>query len=1116
MKINIHTHWLVRLRSTVLPLAAALGVAACGGGKDAEVADSAASAPGTSSGPAAPAPSGTNSNATPPAATAEGLRITLTSATGGASVPFTVGQPLRRGDVPRGSVLTASLPGFQCVTKNRWPDGSAKFAVLSGTANLGANAPQGIKLSVAAAPAEQAPISTANLKATGIAASVKFPPFGTAGWTGADWDQPAQTLIAGPQMSSWVYRKPIGQDPHLVAWLEVRAYRSGAVEVLPWLENGYLNVPGPTEKAGTATFSLGGRDRFSEPLKLLNHQRAVLARGTTLTHWLGTDPQVTPRHDTAYAMATRLVPNYRGVTPANSALFKRLHDSYTPLMQGGFPGAMGTAGYSESIGLLPEWEAAFFTTGGDPRAWRSVIINGYAAGRYGIHYRDETTQRPLKFSTYPHLVMGGGSGVSDVGASTKNSYTPAASGAQPPRFATSHHPSMGYAAYLLTGWNYFAEESQFLATANFLKQNDSTRHQGTGVLESITGSNTTRGAAWAIRSLAQAATIAPDDDPLHSELVDSLSANIAYYHGRYIAIPNNPLGLVQPYSDYAAGDPWSSAPWMDDFFTAAFGYAKELAVHSEAVQSKLDEFLAWKYRSVVGRLGGSGDRDFSYRYAAQYTVLYSPSAKADWLTGKGPWYANWGEVARAMNLPTSGNPGEALASGYPTEATGYWGNLMPALSYAVDHGAAGATDAWRRVTSASNFPSQANAYHHDPVWGVQPRSVAAGGGQTPAPSPAPAPASSPASAPSAPPAPAPAPASAPPPGVPIAPSLPPAAPTPGTSAQSPASSPAAPAAIASLTAGQWLELPNTKIRSVLPSVAQQGYPPNIVKAWNGGTVDAHRSRLLVWGGGHADYWGNEMYALDLPSLSIKRIVEPSPRTSEADCTSALPDNTPTSRHTYDGLTYIAHADRFFATHGSKSPCGGDDWATWTYDFKTNRWQQMVFMAGPHSFGSMAVYDQQTRQVFAADQRKFFAYSLENNRYTELGSHSIDYHLSATIDSKRRKFVTLGDGVRIIDLDTGRLTTVTTTNAPAFVSSKQSPGVAYDPVADRIVAWHGGSEVWALDMDTLAWTQVAKTPGPTAAAPKQGTFGRWGYIPQYRVFALINDIDQNAWVFRLAR
>ena len=38
--------------------------------------------------------------------------------------------------------------------------------------------------------------------------------------------------------------------------------------------------------------------------------------------------------------------------------------------------------------------------------------------------------------------------------------------------------------------------------------------------------------------------------------------------------------------------------------------------------------------------------------------------------------------------------------------------------------------------------------------------------------------------------------------------------------------------------------------------------------------------------------------------------------------------------------------------------------------------------------------------------------------------------------------------------------------------------------------------------------------PSSAAPSQGTFGRWGYVPQYRVFVLVNHIDQNAWVFRL--
>jgi hypothetical protein len=76
-------------------------------------------------------------------------------------------------------------------------------------------------------------------------------------------------------------------------------------------------------------------------------------------------------------------------------------------------------------------------------------------------------------------------------------------------------------------------------------------------------------------------------------------------------------------------------------------------------------------------------------------------------------------------------------------------------------------------------------------------------------------------------------------------------------------------------------------------------------------------------------------------------------------------------------------------------------------------------------------------------------------------------------------------------------------------------VAYDPVADRIVAWHGGSEVWALDMDTGAWTQVAANAGPASSSQVNGTFGRWGYVERYNLFVLVNSIDENAWVFRLA-
>jgi hypothetical protein len=260
-----------------------------------------------------------------------------------------------------------------------------------------------------------------------------------------------------------------------------------------------------------------------------------------------------------------------------------------------------------------------------------------------------------------------------------------------------------------------------LATTNYLKQSSATRRQSKGVLESSAGTNIPRGAAWALRTLAQAAAITPDSDPLRAQFVNSLSENVLHYHAKYVAKANNPLGLVQPYDHLNGTDPWTAQIWMDDFFTASFGYLGELAVTNSAVQTQLQQFLAFKFKAVVGRLGGSGTNQFSYRYAAQYSVPFAPSNSSNWETGAGPWYSSWGDVARAMGLATTGNTGESLDSGYPTEATGYWSNLMPALSYAVDFGATGAADAWTRVTSASNFPTQAARYNDEPVWGVKPR-----------------------------------------------------------------------------------------------------------------------------------------------------------------------------------------------------------------------------------------------------------------------------------------------------------------------------------------------------------------------------------------------------------
>jgi hypothetical protein len=667
----------------------------------------------------------------PPSPVAGSSTLRVTSSSTGTGLPFSAGYAFRQGDIPAGKYITASngsLRGFQAAVKNRWRDGSVKFAVLSGLVDLSANVEQTLTIGWTDSAPSGAALGLASLKATGISASISYGSYGTASWSGSGWDSPFLSPVSGPEMSSWVYRQPIGSDQHLVAWMEVRLYRSGAVEIVPWIENGYLLRASPGERSGTATFSINGTTRFSGSLTLYNHTRAVLASGQALSHWLGGDPGITFRHDMGYLQLTGLVPAYRARTSASSAIWSRISSSYTPLAQHDFPNSMGTSGFHPSIGPLPEWDVAYMTSDGDPRAWRAVQVNGYAAGRYGFHFRDEVTNRAPRFSSYANLVLSSGSGISNTGSSSTNAYTPATSGGTAPNFTNSHMPSIGFMAYLVTGRWYFLDEMQLLSSAMFLKQTDTQRNLTQGVILASVGANTTRGAAWTLRALADTAAMTPDDDePIRSDYVGSVQGNIDAYHSRYVAQPNNPLGVVQPYSDYTSGDgKIDSAAWMEDFLTWSFGNIKSLQAYGPAYDTKVDQFIAWKYRSIVGRLGLNQSGSWSYRNAAVYTMPYAPSESPDWSGGSGPWYSNWGDAYIANGLAyVSGN---TLLGSYIDGdglATSYWGNLQPAIAYAVEQGASGALDAYNRMVGAPNWLSAAAYFDTDtPVWSVRPRNVA--------------------------------------------------------------------------------------------------------------------------------------------------------------------------------------------------------------------------------------------------------------------------------------------------------------------------------------------------------------------------------------------------------
>jgi hypothetical protein len=469
--------------------------------------------------------------------------LTISSSTSGTK-PFSVGHAFKQGDVPAGlDVVLSGVTSGQVTVKNRWPDGSVKFAIAAGRVALSAGVPLLVAVGSGTAPSGT-PLSTSALQLVMTSpAVIDVGSYGTVSWSGTDWASPFMTVCTGPVMSQWVYRKPVGSDPHLVAWLRVRLYSSGEVDALPWVENSKLLVASPTSKAGTYAFTMGGTVRYTGTIDLPAQCRTPLLSGTGLSHWLGTDPDVDVLHDTDYLQATGLFSQYFARTPSNAAVVTSLPSSWAPLQQGKFPSALGGVGGNGYVGLLPDWDVVYLTC---PQAstFKGVVRQAYSAGRYPIHYRDETdSNRWARVSQHPTLDYQTIPGVSPGGTAA-------------PPWSGDHPPSVGYMAHLITGDAYHLD-TVLAATSfdSFIAISAGNRQNGSGITCASQFAGSTRRAAWVWRNLAHALTLAPDTT-YATEYRTQLTNNVNYYWTRYVGAGGwqNPVGnkqgFVQPFGSY--------------------------------------------------------------------------------------------------------------------------------------------------------------------------------------------------------------------------------------------------------------------------------------------------------------------------------------------------------------------------------------------------------------------------------------------------------------------------------------------------------------------------------------------------------------------------------------
>jgi hypothetical protein len=323
----------------------------------------------------------------------------------------------------------------------------------------------------------------------------------------------------------------------------------------------------------------------------------------------------------------------------------------------------------------------------------------------------------------------------------------------------------------------------------------------------------------------------------------------------------------------------------------------------------------------------------------------------------------------------------------------------------------------------------------------------------------------------------------------------------------------------------WYEIPGTKLQTIDACFNGFSYAcgnsTGGIYAWSGGIFDTKRNRLLIHGGGHADYRGNEIYALTLDQPALTRITTPGSPTASG-CQEAIANGTqPNSRHTYDGISYMDNVDQMYVFSGSLNCSSGNfgTW-TWTFDFTTMTWTHVTPTGtGPNgAFGIVSSYDPNTGKVFVNDLGYLYAYDPVNNTYEKLtGSYKygLDYHMCSVVDPKRKKFIMIGNGqawsINIAAGSNYACSTLTTTGGSAIVSSGY-PGLAYDKVRDRIVGWNGGNTVYSLDMDTKQWTGTTYTGGP-GNANGNGTYKRWAYSAALDAFVLNNTYGQNSFTFR---
>jgi hypothetical protein len=656
-----------------------------------------------------------------------GVVIEANGAEGKDAIPITFGQVFAPGDLKRTDALHGRLVDghtvpLQVDVKATHADGSVRHAVISALLP-GSSKRQTLAL-VKGKPGGAKPGAPATVQAlldAGFTSTASATIDGQAWTVSVDklLRQKPEVWLDGPLVTEWLVSAPLRNEkgiehPRLSARVAVRWYRTlGKARVDVTLENAWAFQAAPRNETYDARVLIGGKEAYAKP-GLVHYNQARWRK----TFWWGEVPAVHIRHDTAYLIASRALPNYdRSVRIADRALAD-LKAAWTgpktePMGIGVAVAYMPTTGAHSDIGLLPAW-GAFYLLSMDQRAKDVTLGTADLAGSWSMHYRDRRTGRPVSLIDYPYMTILGHPGDTVNPKTGKpEGFPPCPNDAckSPYTLDVPHQPAFAYLPYLVTGDFYYLEELEFWAMFDAFSSNPGYRDNIKGLLKP----EQVRGQAWALRTLGEAAYIAPDNDPLKSHLRRIVASNLDWYNATYTNNREaNKLGFIDNGYALVYKNGTGLAPWQDDFFTSAVGHLADMGFDGA------DRLLAWKAKFPILRMTAPGA-------CAIDGAIYELTVRD---TATSPFYTTMAQAYKASHMPEVAalrcdsadlahalkvKPGEM--TGFSDSTAGFPSNMQPALAYAADVGGAAGREAWRRFMARSVKPD----YGTSPQFAIVPR-----------------------------------------------------------------------------------------------------------------------------------------------------------------------------------------------------------------------------------------------------------------------------------------------------------------------------------------------------------------------------------------------------------